>query len=55
MKSRPFLSAIPFRGKGVEFMEEKFEWHGVPPNKEQAKDALHQLRTLGGRIRGEHE
>lgn len=42
-------------GKGVEFMEEKFEWHGVPPNPEQAKEALHQLRTLGGRIRGEHE
>jgi len=42
-------------GKGVEFMERKFEWHGIPPNKEQAKEALHQLRTLGGKIKSEHE
>lgn len=37
-------------GKGVDFMEYKYEWHGVPPNKEQAREALHQLRTLGGQI-----
>jgi transketolase len=42
-------------GKGVDFMENKFEWHGKPPNKEEAKEALHQLRTLGGKIQGEHE
>ena len=42
-------------GKGVEFMERKFEWHGIPPNQEQAKEALHQLRTLGGKIKSEHE
>lgn len=42
-------------GKGVEFMEKDFHWHGVPPNKDQAKKALHGLRTLGGKIRGEHE
>jgi transketolase len=42
-------------GKGVDFMENKFEWHGKPPNSEEAKEALHQLRTLGGKIRGEHE
>ena len=42
-------------GKGVDFMENDFEWHGKPPNKQQAKEALHQLRTLGGRITGEHE
>lgn len=42
-------------GKGVDFMEYKFEWHGKPPNKDEAKDALHQLRTLEGRIRSEHE
>src|SRR4029077_14712126 len=33
-------------GKGVDFMEGKFEWHGKPPNKEEAKLALHELRTL---------
>lgn len=38
-------------GKGVDFMERDYTWHGKPPNAEQAKDALKQLRTLGGRIR----
>lgn len=42
-------------GKGVDFMENKFEWHGKPPDKKQAKDALHQLRTLEGKIKSEHE
>jgi transketolase len=42
-------------GKGVPFMENKFEWHGKPPNKEEAKAALNDLRTLGGRIKSEHE
>lgn len=42
-------------GKGVDFMEYDFHWHGLPPNKDEAREALHQLRTLGGRIRGEHE
>ncbi len=42
-------------GKGVEFMEDDFKWHGMPPNKDQAKEALHDLRTLRGRIKAEHE
>lgn len=42
-------------GKGVDFMENDFHWHGMPPNHEQAMKALHELRTLGGKIRGEHE
>jgi transketolase len=42
-------------GKGVSFMEFDFHWHGAPPNREQAKQALHDLRTLQGKIRGEHE
>lgn len=42
-------------GKGVDFMENDFHWHGSPPNHEQAKKALHELRTLGGKIRSEHE
>lgn len=42
-------------GKGVDFMESDFHWHGIPPDHEQAKKALHELRTLGGKIRGEHE
>jgi len=42
-------------GKGVDFMEYDFHWHGAPPNAEQAKVALHELRTLQGKIRSEHE
>jgi transketolase len=42
-------------GKGVDFMEYDFHWHGVPPNHEQAVLALKELRTLRGKIRSEHE
>lgn len=42
-------------GKGVDFMEYDFKWHGAPPDREQAKKALHDLRTLKGKIRSEHE
>ncbi len=42
-------------GKGVDFMQNKFEWHGKPPDKDQARLALHELRTLGGKIKSEHE
>lgn len=49
------IIAYTIPGKGVDFMENDFHWHGVPPNHEQAKQALHELRTLGGKIRGEHE
>jgi transketolase len=42
-------------GKGVDFMEYDFHWHGKPPNHEEAKKALHELRTLAGKIRSEHE
>lgn len=37
-------------GKGVDFMEYDYHWHGVPPNSDQAKEALKKLRTLDGRI-----
>ena len=42
-------------GKGVDFMEYDFAWHGMPPNHEQAVKALKELRTLRGKIRSEHE
>lgn len=52
-------------GKGVDFMEYRYEWHGVPPDAaeikgapakgKQAREALKHLRSLGGRITGEHE
>lgn len=42
-------------GKGVDFMEYDYQWHGAPPDAQQAKEALKQLRTLDGEIRSEHE
>ncbi|MEI6842889.1 MAG: transketolase [bacterium] len=51
-------------GKGVSYMERDFKWHGnipgteiagEPPKDKQVEIALHELRTLGGQIRGEHE
>ena len=34
-------------GKGVSFMEGRFEWHGRPPNKEELKQALLELKNGG--------
>lgn len=42
-------------GKGVDFMENDFSWHGKPPNKDDAKKALSELRTLQGKIVSEHQ
>ncbi len=42
-------------GKGVKEFERDFHWHGKTPNKEEAKMALNELRTLGGKIKSEHE
>lgn len=51
-------------GKGVSFMERDYKWHGnppgtdiagEPPKEDQARIALHELRTLGGQITSEHE
>lgn len=37
-------------GKGVEFMEHDFAWHGKPPNWMEAVEALKELRSLSGKI-----
>ncbi len=42
-------------GKGVDFIEWKYSWHGRIPNSEEEKNALKQLRTLGGKIKSEDE
>lgn len=51
-------------GKGVKEFERDFRWHGVPPGAgptdklakdQQGKRALEELRTLGGRIKSEHQ
>ncbi len=42
-------------GKGVDFMEYDYRWHGKPPDHKQELEALKELRTLRGKIRSEHE
>lgn len=42
-------------GKGVDFMEQDFAWHGKPPNWADAVEALRELRTLGGKIISESD
>jgi len=32
-------------GKGVSFMEDDYNWHGVPPSREQADQALREMGT----------
>lgn len=51
ISNRPtVIIAHTIPGKGVDFMEYNYKWHGMPPNAEQAKEALEDLRTLGGKI-----
>jgi len=38
--------AHTIKGKGVSFMENKVEWHSLPPTKEQAEQALKELEYL---------
>ena len=53
--SKPtMIIAHTIPGKGVDFAERNFEWHGKPPNKEEGALALAELRTLGGKIKSEH-
>lgn len=49
------LIAYTVPGKGVDFMEYDYTWHGKPPGSGEAKEALAELRTLQGRIRSEHQ
>ena len=48
------IIARTIAGKNVEYMEYDYKWHGIPPNKEQAKEALRELRTLGGKLTNDH-
>jgi transketolase len=66
MHGKPtMILANTIPGKGVDFMENDFKWHGAPPGgiedddgppkEKQAEVALKELRTLRGKIRSEHE
>lgn len=47
-KERPtVLIAHTVPGKGVDFMEGDYTWHGKPPNKEEAEKALDSLKEAG--------
>ncbi len=49
------IIAHTIAGKGVDFMEFQYPWHSKAFKPEEAKSALDQLRTLGGKIKSEHE
>ena len=42
-------------GKGIHEIEFDYLWHGKPPKPEEGKKFLEELRTLGGKIRSEHQ
>lgn len=41
-------------GKGITEIEGDYKWHGTPPNAEQEKKWLTELRTLQGKIEASH-
>jgi len=46
VKGKPsVILAYTKMGKGVSFMEDNYKWHGVPPNDEQGKIALEELKA----------
>lgn len=42
-------------GKGIESIEFDYLWHGKPPKPDEGEKFLRELRTLGGKIKSEHE
>ena len=49
------IIAHTIAGKGVKEFERDYRWHGKPPNAQEAAMALSELRTLGGKIKSEHQ
>jgi len=48
------IIAKSIKGKGVSFMENKAEWHGAAPNKEQYEQAIAELDAYIAKIGGEN-
>lgn len=42
-------------GRGVDFMESKYSWHGSPPSPAEARQALHQLNSLSGSLETDYD
>ena len=40
-------------GKGIDFMQWEYQWHGKSPDSKEAEEALRQLRSLKGEIQSE--
>ena len=56
IENRPsVIIAHTIPGKNVDFMQYDYKWHGVPPNKDQAKEALKELRSMKGKIAREED
>ena len=54
--TRPtMILAHTIPGKAVSFMEQRFEWHGKPPSKEQAEKAIKELEAVRKMIEEEEE
>jgi len=49
------IIAHTIAGKGVDFMEFQYPWHSKTFKPEEVKESLQQLRTLGGKIKSEHQ
>ena len=49
------IIAHTIAGKGVDFMEFSYPWHSKTFKPEEVTESLRQLRTLGGKIKSEHE
>ena len=49
------IIAHTIAGRGVPEIEFDYNWHGKPPSAEDAKRFLDNLRTIGGKIKSEHE
>jgi transketolase len=44
MKGKPtIIIAHTIKGKGVSFVENKVEWHGIAPKKEECERAMKEL------------
>ncbi len=53
LKGKPIMIlANTLAGKGVSFMEGNYKWHGNPPNKEQAAEAIKELQMEREKIKG---
>lgn len=48
------IVAHTIAGKGVPEIEGDYHWHGKPPTKEQQKEFLKEIRTMGGRVPHEY-